>query len=287
MALQPHWDNRAVSSFLLWADHTILTTGQAFTNTASNFYKVSGNISPYTIYAAPYRPFVADKSVPNATVMSGIWLNNSFITTGQSGFVDINYEKGLVYFTGNVIPNPTVSGRYAVKDFTTTLTNRPDERLIFETKHYLKPRVGDTITGLALNDITFPVIYFKSLGGSNTEFAFGGTEKTELTIRAIVLSDSLYSKDAVCGLLKDKARSVIGLFTAAEMPFNSLGGFKNGNYDYVQIVSGKGGQDTIFLEKAKTSVFSQEAFTDLNALNNEVYVSFVDFQICGYRRPRE
>ena len=286
MALQPHWDNRAVSSMLAFVDHTILATGQAFTNTASNFYKISGNISPYTIYAAPYRPFVADKSVPNATIMSGIWLNNSFITTCQSGFVDINYEKGLVYFTGNVVPNPTVSGRYAVKDFTTVLTNKPDEKLLFELKHYLKPRVGDTITGLALNDITFPVIYLKNLGGANEPAALGGLDKSDLTIRAIIIADSLFARDAVCGLLKDKARSVIGLFTANEMPFNSLGGFKNGDYDYNRIVSGKIGEDTIFLEKAKTSVFSQEAFTELNAVNTEAFISFTDFQICGYRYPR-
>jgi len=285
--IAPQWDNKAISSMFYYIDHTDLSEGQAFTNTSSQFYKISGNISPYTIFAAPYRPFVADKSIPNATVMSGVYLNNSFITTGQSGFVDINYEKGLVYFTGNLGANPLVSGAYAVKDFSIALSDNPESKLLFETKHFLRPKVGDTITGLSLDSVTYPILYIKNFGGENTPAALGGMDKTPLTLRVIVMADSLWQRDAVACILKDKARSQVGLLTQQEMPFNSLGGFKNGNYDYNRIVSGKGGQNTIFIDRVRTSSFSQVVFEQLVTLNTDVFTAFADIDICGYRYPRQ
>lgn len=287
MALVPQWDNKVISSMFYYIDHTILATGQAFTNTSSLFYKISGNISPYTIYAAPYRPFVADKSVPNATIMSGVYLNNSFITTGQSGFVDINYEKGLVYFTGNLGTNPSVSGVYSVKDFNISLTDKPDEKILFETKHFLKSRVTDTPTGLAFDNITYPILYVKNFGGENVAAAFGGLEKTSLTLRVIIMAESLWQRDAIAGILKDKARSVVGLFTASDMPFNSLGGFRNTSYDYNAVVSGKGGQNVLFIDKIRTSSFAQIVFQELVTLNTDVFVAFADIDLCGYRYPRQ
>src|SRR3990167_2205408 len=219
MSLAVQYDNKVISSFLLYLDHLVCGTGQAYTNTNSPFYRISGYISPYTVYSAPYRPFVADSSVPGATVMSGIFLNNTFITTGQSGLIDIDYNRGLVYFANPI--TGSLSGNYAVKDFNISLTNKPEQSLLIETKHYLKPRVGSTITGLAYDVTTYPILYIKNQGGFSDEFAIGGWEKQTQKIRVIVMSDSLFGSDAVCSLIKDRVRSIIGLLTPQEMPLNS------------------------------------------------------------------
>ena len=279
-------DNQVMSSFLLFTDNLLCGTGQAYTNWGSPFYRISGNVNPYYVYSAPYRPFVADSSVPGAVVMSGVYLNNSFIRTGQSGFVDINYDKGLVYFSNPVTGN--LSGNYAVKDFSIVLTNKPEENLLIETKHNLKPKVGDTITGLNLNDIVYPVVYLKDNGGFNEAFSLGGCEESVTKARIIVLASSLYEKDAVGSLLKDTARSFIGLLTPSEMPFNSLGGFKSGVYNYRNLVAGKAGaSNTLFIKRANVSTFSQENFQSLTSMNpSDVHVVFVDFDLVAYRYPR-
>lgn len=274
-----------MSSFLYFVDNLICGTGQAYTNWGSPFYRISGYINPYYVYSAPYRPFVADSSTPGANVMSGIYLNNSFITTGQSGFVDINYEKGLVYFSNPV--TGSLSGNYAVKDFSIVFTSEREEVVLFETKHFLKPRVGDTITGLNFNDKVYPIIYLKDEGGFNKEFTFGGFEESITSVRAIILADSLYTKDAVCSLFKDTARSYIGLLSGTEMPFNSLGGFKNGQFNYKNLIGGKNGQNLLCVKKANVSTFTQTSLEPLTALNpGEVYVAFVDFDLAAYRYPR-
>lgn len=279
-------DNTVMSSFLLFTDNLLCGTGQAYTNWGSPFYRISGNINNYYTYSAPYRPFVADSSVPGAVVMSGIYLNNSFIRTGQSGFVDINYDKGLVYFSNPV--TGSLSGNYAVKDFSITLTNKPEENILIETKHSLKPRVGDTVTGLNLNDIVYPIVYLKNNGGTNESFSIGGCEESITKARAIILASSLYERDAVVSILKDTARSFIGQLSPSEMPFNSLGGIKNNVFNYINLVIGKAGaNNTIFIKRANVSTFSQENFQSLTSMNpSEVFVAFVDFDLAAYRYPR-
>ena len=83
--MKAQFENRIISSFLLWFDHTLLKEGEAFTNFGSNLYDVPTSFYGYETYGAPFRQFVADSSIPNADVINGIHLTGTFAQVGQHG----------------------------------------------------------------------------------------------------------------------------------------------------------------------------------------------------------
>ena len=41
--MKAQFENKVMSSFMLWVDHTLLERGEAYTNHGSNFYEVDGD----------------------------------------------------------------------------------------------------------------------------------------------------------------------------------------------------------------------------------------------------
>ncbi len=199
--MQPQLNNKVISSFLLFLDNKITSNGVAYTNYGSRFYSIPSNLGGISTYSCGFQPLVSDSSISGAVVMSGIYLNNSFLTTGQSGFLDINYKKGCVYFSSPV--NGTLSGNYAIKDYNFSLTNDSEISLLFENKQYLRPKIGQTPTGILNDEYTYPVMYIRENGGENQEFAFGGLKETYYNIRIITIADSQFLLDATNSLLRD------------------------------------------------------------------------------------
>ncbi|MEK6881682.1 MAG: hypothetical protein AABY22_18830, partial [Nanoarchaeota archaeon] len=157
-----------------------------------------------------------------------VYLNGSFLSTGQSGLVDINYYEGQAYFSSNK-DSDIISGNYAVKDFNIYLSNEPDYKLIFEKRHIVQPRTSRALTGLAPEDRTIPGIFLINRNLANEPFAFGGTDTTEIDIRAIVFSDNGFKLDAVNSILNDRVRTLVPIFNTSQLPFNHYGGFKTGS----------------------------------------------------------
>ncbi len=284
------FDPKAISSFLLWADNMLSRTGQAFTNFGSIFYPVRDNIYGYYTYGCPFKPLVADVSIQGATVMTGIYLNNNFITIGTSGLADINYGKGEVYFTGALPSNTVVSGNYAVKDLVTVITDNPDDVILFETKYEIRPKTYHKATGLPPESLTVPMMFVKNDGGENSLFSLDGLEASELYIRAVILADSQFLLDSVGSLFKDRVRTRIPLLELSEMPFNNLGGYKSGvPFDYSVFSTGKVAQNTsLFVEKVEFSKFTSrnKLASQLDAVNTSLYYGFLDFTVNMVRKIR-
>src|SRR3990167_6614436 len=157
-------DHLLNSSFLLWVQNLIENRGQAHTSGSGWFYDTQEIFGGRFSYSLPYQPLISDSSIANANLMTGIYLDNTFITTGVSGLTGINYAKGTVYFNSGITyaSNPAhnrLSGNFSVSDFSYKLTNEPEENLLFETKYSLKPKINQTVTGLGPSDATFPIIY--------------------------------------------------------------------------------------------------------------------------------
>ena len=93
------FNHKLLTSFYLWFDHYLLTTGEAFSNQNTIFYPSIDNSLPgYSIFASPYHQFVYDSSVPNANVLSGVAPVNSdnVIGRGVSGLM-FDYQNGRVF----------------------------------------------------------------------------------------------------------------------------------------------------------------------------------------------
>jgi hypothetical protein len=174
-----------------------------------------------------------------------------------------------------------ISGDYSVKDFNIYLTSLAEEQLLFETKFTLNPATTEETEGLPPEAQTYPAIFIKNNGGQNEPFAFGGADDTIINARAIVLADSTYELDAVCGILKDTARESLPLIENETLPFDARGAYTGELFNYDDFKTGLGMSiSDVFVSK----VMSNRG--DFTNLNPDVYSAFVDFELRKVRTPR-
>jgi hypothetical protein len=275
-------DNILMSSMIYWMDNTLLLKGEAFTNFAGKFYEIKNLYSNLYTYGLPFKQIVADNTITGANLLSGVYINNTFVTVGQSGLSGINPNQGQVYFSTDQSSNQ-LSGKYAVKDFNLYLTSKAEEEILFETQYKIRPKTTQNLTGLAPNSITCPAIFIKNNGGVNEPFGFGGEDRTEMDIRVIILSDTIYNLDAVISIFRDKARTYIPLVNISESPYNSLNSINDGYYSYNTFCTGKiGTVNSFFIDSVSVSKIPNFD----NKLNPDIFAGFIDFTISNIRYPR-
>ena len=279
-----------MTSMLFWLDNKILTKGQAYTNFQSVFYPVQNMYYGYYTYGAPYKQMVIDCSISGANIISGVYVNGVFTIPGQNGLTGIDSSNGQLYFS-SPITNPTtsLSGNYAVKDYSIYLTSKTEENLLFETAYQINPKTYQSPTGLPLNAETYPVIYLKYQGGKNKPLAFGGYDQTVGNVRAIILSDSVFSLDAVTSIMRDTSRQLIPLIYPDEMPFNSLNSVNSTDncFNYIKTTASKvNTDDYLYINEVNVTKTDTRILNATNSLNRNVYSAFVDFEVIKNRYPR-
>ena len=282
--MKAQFENRIISSFLLWFDHTLLNKGQAFTNFGSKFYDVPTSFYGYETYGAPFRQFVADESIPNADIITGLHITGTFREIGEQGLIDINFGEGQAYFN-HPIDQTKISGDYAVKDFNVYLTNKVEQDLLFETKVELRPKTSQTLTGLAPNTIAYPAVFIKNNGGENEPFSFGGQDLTRNNVRAVVLADSSFTLDAVCSIFKDTTKNSIKLVGESDYPFNAFGGLKAGaTYNYNNLPSIP--SEDVYIKEVDVIKFDVGYMSNMTNANPDVFSAMIDFELNSFRYPR-
>ena len=286
--MKAQFDNRVMSSLLLFVDHQLLDYGEGYTNHSSFFNETNQTYANYFNYAAPFKQFVSDVSVNGANVMTGVYLDGALKNIGDDNFNSIDYLNGQVNYTSQVTGANRLSGDYAVKDFNVYLTTLSEEEILFESKYHLKPATHQTVTGLAPESQTFPAVFVKSTNVENVPFSFGGTDQTNFNARLIVLADSAYNLDAACSILKDVVKSNV-YFIQDELPFNALGAYTGVAYNYTGLATGTtnptANADAIFLNKA----YVTKNVGGLNAydkINPQMHTAFVDYELIIARKPR-
>lgn len=277
-------DNIVLSSLKLFIENKLLIKGQAFSTTSGHFYPVNSQYNSYYAYSSPYQPIIADSSIPGATIMSGVYLDNTFITTGQSGLFNIDYEKGIVYFDSGISAG-RISGTYSFADYNVKLTAESDATLLLENKFNLKPKYNQTLSGIQPTDTTFPIIYLRNNGTTNEGFAFGGLDCTTINVRAVVLADSAFMLDATNSIFRDLKELYVPLLSG-EFPYNSYGGLRTGYYNYNNF-NNKIPNDAVFITYSDVSKFLQNVRSDTKILPANIYVGFVDMGLELFRYPRQ
>ncbi len=287
--MKVQFENKVMSSLLLFIDHEVAQQGDAYTDHQSNFFKIDSLFSDYHVYASPFKQLISDGSITGSStpnLLTGVYVDGDGpIGPGTSGLHSINHMQGQVYFTGATDPmsSKTVSGRYAVKDFNVFLTSMPEEQLLFETKLVLNPKTSDikVTTGVDSSAQTYPAIFVKDNGGRNEEFAMGGIENTIINARSIVLADSLFNLDAACGILKDTVRKKMPVIEQTDLNLNALGGYTGVTYNYTGVATG----DYCYIDDVTVSKNVANR-GDFQNLNPNVFSAFVDFELHSHRMPR-
>lgn len=286
--IKPQFQNKANSSVFLWLNNLLAQKGSGFYNAGSRFYPVTNELANLYTYSSPYSQFISDSSISGASVPTGIYVNNNFVGTGTSGFFGYNYEKGKAYFTSALPASAIVSGSFSLKDFNISLTSVPEEQLLFETKLSLRPKTSTVITGQATDELSYPAIFIKSNGYKNEAFALGGTDLSKIDYSLVIFADSKYQVDAVESLLCDAKHTYMPLFDTSDMPYDSYGRCKSGNYNYqtVKINKPAGGSQSLWIESINKPTFNQMIYEDLKKINPEAFVSIIKLTVCAARNPR-
>tara|TARA_R100000008_G_scaffold83828_1_gene69796 strand:- start:428 stop:1303 length:876 start_codon:yes stop_codon:yes gene_type:complete len=288
--MKAQFDNRVMSSLLLFVDHQLLKHGEAYTNHSSYFNETTQTYANFFNYSSPFKQFVSDVSVTGANVMTQAYLDGAAKNPGQDGFHSVDYLNGKVNFTSQITGSNRISGNYSVKDFNVYLTTLSEEEILFESKYHLKPKTHQQATGLAPDSQTFPAVFVKNTASENVPFSFGGTDQTNFNARLIVLADSAFTLDAACSILKDVVKSNV-YFIQDDLPFDALGGYTGLAYNYTGLATGNtldpfGPNDAIFLNKAYVS----KNVAGLNAydkVNPQMHTAFIDYELIIARNPRK
>jgi hypothetical protein len=274
-------ENKVMASFMLYVDHKVCSKGQAFDNYASFFNETRQEYSSIYGYGAPFRQLVMDESIAGSPkIITGAYLDGDPIYLGTSGFHSISHNKGHLYFTQQYTGQNRLSGNYSVKEYNIHLTNNTEAEILFETKHHLVPKITENAKPLDPDTKTFPAIFIKSVNSNNVPFSFGGADNTIMDVRCVILSDSSFSLDAVCSILRDLNKTTVP-FVQDDLPLNSLGAYTGKAFNYTGIATGDGPWiDTVDI--------SQNLGVDkYGEMRSEVYAAFADFRLFDVRKPRE
>jgi hypothetical protein len=279
------YENLLVSSTILYLNNRLLTQGQAFYTTTGQFYPIQQTFNGFKTYSSSFKPLCSDISVPNCTVMTGVYIGNSFVANGQSG-VSIDYYNGNVYIPDSIQINSPISGIYSFNEVPAIVASFSDMTILFETKMSLRPKLPQIPTGVLNNQFAYPVIFVKNELGNNEPWALGGLKKTNSEINCYVFAESQFQLDAICSNFKDAMNEYIPLLNSNEFPFNNLGGFKNNiPYNYTGIVGNRVAQGLgALIESVEISDFGKRAMAaDIQKMTNESFFSFITLKIARVR----
>jgi len=276
--MKAQWENLVMSSIMLHLDHLICKDGEGFINYSGTFYQTRAKYKQYHSYALPYKQIIADTSVSGANSMQGAYIDGVFKSVGESGLEGIIHHKGTLLFD-NDMSGHALTGNFAVKEFNMYLTTKSEQDLLFKTAKQTNPKIKQTDEGLDPNTEAYPAIFLKNMGGYNQEFALGGIDNNITFVRAIVLANSAFSLDAVCGLMKSTSHRNFGII--GSLPFNAIGAFTNVTYDYEALIAQNPPGSSAYIRDVRmTKIMPNQA--GMQDLNLDVFAAFVDFEIHAF-----
>jgi len=273
------FDNEVMSSFMLYVDNLIQQKGNAYYNATGLFYPVSGQYYGRYSYSCPFKQLVNDASLTgNPIVLDSVFLNGNEITVGESGLLSINHYQGSLDFDTKLASSDVLSGSFSVKEFNVYMTSEPEDSLIYEKKFFLNPRYEQSYSGVSPSSLTLPAVFIKKRGGDSQPFCLGTADESLVDVRAIVISDSQYLNDAVCSILKDSHQRRFKILT--DLPLDKRGGYTGMAYNYTGLAS-SAPIGPLIKDVEETNLTANNS--SFKPLINDLYVSFVDFEISYIR----
>jgi len=275
------FQHKLTSSFFLWFDNFLLKKGEAYSNKTGELFNYADPRldSRYVAYGSPYKQWVTDSSIAGAVIPTGVSVVGSG-TSGRNNGVVFDFENGRALFSGDNT-SMTVTGEFAVKDFSVYLTNDTEDDLIVENKYVVNSRLpSGPLTYIEPYDDVVPAIFLSVSQAENAPFALGGMQETKVQAKAVILAEDTYQLDGVMSIFMDSVDEVIAAIPMSGYPITEFGDLKEGNFNYTGLAEDYEGETKFCIEKVKTSKLTDRT---RNVLANELYVGFVDFDIEQYR----
>lgn len=272
------YDHNLVASLCLFMDYKLCQEYHAFYSVTGRFYRVNdAKVSGLSVYASPYKQWVYDSSIAGATVMSGVYVNGTYIERGTSGLA-IDYLRGRIYLNSS-ITTPNVSGVYSAKEFNIIPTSTEETKLLTNTEYVNRRESLKSVSGLSDGVVPVPAIFLKHYPGKNEPYEFGGPRSTNSEARAIIMCDERdsYYLDGAMAAMRDIKHKYFGLFSPEELPFTPYGDLKSGVFNYCAMAQPKfENGDIVFVNNSYSSRFGVESS---NKINFRVAAGFSDIEL--------
>lgn len=215
---------------MLFVDHELQKQGLSYTNYSGQLFPIASSFQGLYAYATPFKQLCNDTSISGANVISGVYLNNIFVTIGQSGLYAINHKNGAAYFTSPLPASVKVSGRYAFKDFNIEMTDQPEYKVLFETKYVSNNVYNQTLSGLPLDTKISPVIFLKFADTENKPWGFQRIDNNTTIVRALVIADNEFQRIGAVNILKNLNMRRLPVYK--NTPFDANGNYTGIPYNY-------------------------------------------------------
>ena len=274
------FQHKLTTSFFLWFDNFLLEKGEAYTNTTGEFfyYEDSRLDDTYKAYGSPYKQWVTDSSITGATIPTGVFINESF--SGRDNGVVLDFDNGRALVSGSATGS-TITGEFAVKDFSVYLTNDTEDDLIVENKYAVNSRLpSGPLTYIPPYDDVVPAVFLSVADTQNEPFAFGCMQDTVVHAKAVVMAEDTYQLDGVLSIFMDSVNEVVTPIPMSGYPTTELGDLKDDTYSYTGKKDDYSAETKFFIDKVKTSKLSDRT---RSVLANELYIGFIDFDIQQHR----
>ena len=229
-------------------------------------------------YGSPYKQWVTDSSITGATIPTGVHFGTD--TSGRSDGITFDFDNGRVLVEDSVTGS-TITGEFAVKDFSIYLTNDTEDDLIVENKYVVNSRLpSGPLTYIEPYDDVVPAVFISTSQSDNTPFAFGGMQDTKVQIKAVVIAEDTYQLDGVLSIFMDSIDETIVPVPMSGYPITELGDLKGDSYNYTGTTDNYTGGIDFYIEKVRTSKLSDRTRRELA---NELYIGFIDFDLQQHR----
>jgi len=274
------FQHKLTTSFFLWFDNFLLEKGEAYTNTTGEFfyYEDSRLDDTYKAYGSPYKQWVTDSSITGATIPTGVFINDSF--SGRNNGVVLDFDNGRALVSGSATDS-SITGEFAVKDFSVYLTNDTEDDLIVENKYAVNSRLpSGPLTYITPYDDIVPAVFLSVADTQNEPLAFGGMQDTVVHAKAVVMAEDTYQLDGVLSIFMDSVNEVLTPIPMSGYPITELGDLKDDTYSYTGKKEDYSSETKFFIDKVRTSKLSDRT---RSVLANELYIGFIDFDIQQHR----
>ena len=265
---------------MLFLDNRICSES-GFYNVSSNAYPINQTINGFNVWAFPYGQILYDNSIVGANQLSGIYMNNSWVQVGTSGFSGVSFDKSQLFFDPNYAPKiQSISGNYAIKEINVVLAAFPDITMLFEQKLGLRNKQIMVPTGLLNNQLTYPAVFIENASApSNSPWALGGLDQTRSVFNIYFFGESLYQKTNFMSICKDMAWKYVPLITnPSDFPLNNIGYYKNNvPYNYNSLTANKisAGQACLIEDVTITEFGKRGILSEIENMTTDAFFTLI------------
>lgn len=278
--MKEQFNHKLLTSFYLWFDNKIVDKGGGFVNKNNVSLKKQTNpSSPMTYsWASPHYQWVWDSGVSGVNYISSVTTTGGQVLTRASG-VKFDYVNGRVLSNTNW--GDTLTGSYAKKEFNIYMADEDEVDIYLENVFGQNNDVALEQSAPQPNKFVAPCVLLTLTNNYNVPFSFGGEETSKRTIRAFVISDDNFNKEAICSLSEDAAREVLPLVPNSAMPITEYGDVKASGYSYKALTETYPNKD-VFISSVESIKVGEKTNKNTN-----FSLSLLEFDLEINRFPRE